>query len=343
MNRTGEMLLTYVLVVCSCVWRVRGGITLPGHGTVLHFYKNTTCGNDIELYVKRQVKLMYDKDPSVAPALLWLIYADCFVTGCDASILLVGKDSEQTAPQNQGLSPIALDLVNRIKKVLEIRCPRTVSCADILHLAARDAASMAGAPAYPVFTGRRDGYKSSAKQHEMRLAHLIPDSLPCSPACTAPEQTGAHTMGRTRCSYIRGRLYNFQGTGKPDPTMNSTLVSQLRKLCPKDGGSSNDTLVFMNPESGPSFKFRSTYYARLLTHEAVLRIDQQIILNKDMREISEQFATGAPGNPGREDFRQSFALSISRLGNLGILNGDQGEIRKHCAYTNAQYDKLFPN
>lgn len=57
--------------------------------------------------------------------------------GCDASILLDGPHTEKTAPQNAGLG--AFIIIDKIKTVLEDRCPGIVSCSDILNLAARDA------------------------------------------------------------------------------------------------------------------------------------------------------------------------------------------------------------
>ncbi|MCI43139.1 peroxidase, partial [Trifolium medium] len=58
--------------------------------------------------------------------------------GCDASILLNDTStivSEQGAlPNNNTIR--GLDVVNRIKTALESACPKTVSCADILALAA---------------------------------------------------------------------------------------------------------------------------------------------------------------------------------------------------------------
>ncbi|KAG9444666.1 hypothetical protein H6P81_016006 [Aristolochia fimbriata] len=309
-----------------------GNVSLPPAATVLHFYDINKRCEYAEEFVKHQVKLVWDKDRSLAPALLRLLYADCFVLGCDASILLDGPESEKTAPQNLGLRGFAL--IDNIKTVLEARCPGVVSCADILHLATRDALAFAGAPAYPVLTGRRDGTTSSAKSVDLPppsitwqqgLAYFQSKGLNVLDYVTL---MGAHTMGKTRCRNIRDRLYNFNGTGKPDPTIKPSFLRELRNNCPEKRLGRYDPSVFLNPSSGSSYAFQNSYYSNVLNKTAVLGIDQQLLLGKKTSEIVQEFSAGF------EDFRRAFALSISRMGNLGVLTGKQGEIRKNCRYTN---------
>lgn len=57
--------------------------------------------------------------------------------GCDGSVLLEGNATERTDPANTSLG--GFPVIDSAKNVLEIFCPETVSCADILALAARDA------------------------------------------------------------------------------------------------------------------------------------------------------------------------------------------------------------
>ena len=146
--------------------------------------------------------------------------------------------------------------------------------------------------------------------------------------CLLHINTGAHTMGRTHCSFIVDRLYNYNGSGKPDPSMSVTSLESLRKLCPPRKKGQADPLVHLNPESGSSYNFTESYYRRVLSHEAVLGVDQQLLYSDDTKQISEEFAVGF------EDFRKSFATSMYKMGNYRVLTGNQGEIRRYCRYTN---------
>ncbi|KAL0642950.1 hypothetical protein Bca4012_041240 [Brassica carinata] len=269
-------------------------------------------------------------------ALLPSYFVSFIPIGCDASVLLQGPNSERTAPQNRGLGGFVI--IDKIKKVLETRCPGVVSCADILNLATRDAVHMAGAPSYPVLTGRRDGgvlnadavdLPSPSISVEESLAYFKSKGLDVLDMTTL---LGAHSMGKTHCSHIVNRLYNFKNTGKPDPTMNTTLVSELRTRCPpRTKKGQTDPLVYLNPDSGSSNRFSNSYYSRVLSHNAVLGVDQQLIYNGDSMEITQEF------DASFEDFRKSFALAMSRMGSINVLTGKAGEIRRDCRVTNANY------
>lgn len=116
--------------------------------------------------------------------------------GCDASLMLKGNNTEQSDPGNRSVG--GFSVIDGAKRVIEIFCPETVSCADIIALAARDAVEVvsliylfsphcmycscifslsvssynfglnnktgeqAGGPRIQIPTGRRDGMVSAA-------------------------------------------------------------------------------------------------------------------------------------------------------------------------------------
>ncbi|KAM1050145.1 hypothetical protein ACFX13_032663 [Malus domestica] len=323
-----------VVAVSFCLGFVSAdGSTVPRPKLTWHYYKiHNTC-DDAEVYIRHQVELFWKKDKSITPKLLRLVYSDCFVTGCDASILLDGEDSEKTAPQNYGLG--AFVVIDKIKTVLEQRCPGVVSCADILNLATRDAVHLDGAPSYPVLTGRRDGLTSTRSSVDLpspsitwedALKYFDSRGLNVLDMATL---LGAHSMGRTHCRYILDRLYNFNGTKKPDPSMDPSLLNDLRRSCPpRTKKGQTDPLVYLNPQFGADYRFTQTYYSRVLSHKAVLGIDQQLLYSNDTKEITQEFAAGF------EDFRKAFAMSMYRMGEYQVLTGNQGEIRENCRVPN---------
>lgn len=136
-------------------------------------------------------------------------------------------------------------------------------------------------------------------------------------------------MGRTQCAYITDRLYNFNGTKRPDPSMDKSFLAQMRKQCPQrpKKGKSNP-VVYLNPASGSSYTFSNSYYSRILSKKAVLGVDQQLLFGNDTKQIAKEFKDDF------EDFRRSFALSMNRMGTLQALTGSQGEIRKNCRVRN---------
>jgi peroxidase len=89
----------------------------------------------------------------------------CYTTqGCDGSVLLDHEGSERRAEASKTLR--GFDVINDIKAEIEKKCPQTVSCADILTAAARDATVFVGGPYWAVSYGRKDGLVSFAKEAE---------------------------------------------------------------------------------------------------------------------------------------------------------------------------------
>ncbi|KNA09097.1 hypothetical protein SOVF_156750 [Spinacia oleracea] len=209
----------------------------------------------------------------------------------------------------------------------------------LLRLLYSDCMVTAGGPSYPILTGRRDGLFSKASSVDLPSPNISwEEAFEYFQARGLDIQDfttllGAHSTGRARCRYIRDRLYNFQGRGTPDPTLDSSRLKELRKQCPeKYKKGEHETLVTLN-KNGGEYRFTNSYYSNVMAKKAVLRIDQQLLYGNETQQLSEQFSDPVEGF---EDFRKSFALSMNRLGNYKVLTGQQGEIRNNCHFTNTQ-------
>ncbi|KDP39635.1 hypothetical protein JCGZ_02655 [Jatropha curcas] len=297
----------------------------------LGFYQST-CPQ-AESIVLKVVQNRFKTDRSITGGLLRMHFHDCFVRGCDASILIDStnqRQSEKDAGPNETVR--GYELIDEIKQSLEIACPKTVSCADIITLATRDAVVLAGGPNYTVPTGRRDG-----------LASNIEDVNLPGPTVTVSEAfqvfrakglsfgdmvtlLGAHTVGFAHCSFFTDRLATFQGGAAPDPTMDSSLASNLSKICGSDPN--RDPTVSLDQSTG--FTFDNEYYKQLLLKKGILQIDQELAIDRSSARTVLSFARN--GNA----FKKLFGNAMVKLGRTEVLVGNDGEVRTNCRVFNAQ-------
>ncbi|XP_021849875.1 peroxidase 60 [Spinacia oleracea] len=303
-----------------------------GHDLRVGFYDGKCGGQDIEKLIYGIVKKKIAKDPDVVSDLTRLLFHDCFVRGCDGSILLKGNHTEQKAHINKHVA--GMDDIDDIKKAVEKVCPGVVSCTDVLVMAARDAGFLAGGKRYDVETGRRDGRVSSSKEAE---ASLPPPTIPVNKAIQMFAKNGlnerefvvllgGHTVGTAHCNSFKNRLYNFNNTQKPDPTINSALLPLLCKTCPLHSQSENETFLDHNPTS--HFKMDNDYYKQIVAHNGTLEIDQNLAINPLTRGIVEELANSP------DQFLNEFGPAMVKMARIGVLTGDRGEIRKTCASVN---------
>ncbi|XBI68873.1 hypothetical protein VPH35_048019 [Triticum aestivum] len=200
------------------------------------FYKRS-CPK-AEFIVRDFVQDAVRKDVGLAVGLLRLRFHDCFVQGCDTSLLLA--PGEQQAPPNLSLRPSAFKAINDIRDHLERECHGAiVSCSDILALAARDSVVATGGPDYRVPLGRRDSpwfatrdqvieflpRPSSNGTTFLNVLHKLSHNLDATDLVAL---SGRHTIGV--CTSFEKRLYP-----RPDPTMNPSLVASLKQTCPAEG------------------------------------------------------------------------------------------------------------
>ncbi|KAK6926562.1 hem peroxidase [Dillenia turbinata] len=301
-----------------------------GWGLQVGFYKGKCKKNvDIERIVFGVIFSRFRKDPTITPALLRMHFHDCFVRGCDASILLDGSDSEKIAGPN--LSVRGFDIIDEVKSAVEKACPGVVSCADIIAIATRDAISLAGGKRYPVQTGRRDGLISRAEDVDIPSpAFTVSEAISAFAAKNLHVSDmvlllGGHTIGVTHCSNFQYRLYNFQN-GKPDRTMNPILANQLRKICPQSATTDNVVDLDQNPLSANVVD--NSFYRQIKMGRGVLQIDQELTWDPRTKKIVDWILRPV------FDFQTQFGQAMVKLGSVGVLTGTQGEIRKSCRAIN---------
>ncbi|KAL6288265.1 hypothetical protein ACE6H2_012655 [Prunus campanulata] len=301
-------------------------------GQLAENFYSFTCPN-VEFIVKQAVSTKLSQTPITIPATLRLFFHDCFVEGCDASVMIASAngDAEKDSTDNLSLAGDGFDTVIKAKQAVEALCPGVVSCADILALAARDCVVLAGGTAFSVELGRRDGLVSQAS----RVAGNLPepnfnlDQLNTMFAKHNLSQTdvvalsGAHTIGFTHCGRFSDRLYNFSSNSPVDPSLDPGYAKQLMGACPINA----DPVVNLDPETPDTFD--NAYYRNLVAGKGLLSSDQVLFSDSASQPTVIDFAN----NPG--NFNGAFITAMRKLGRVGIKTGDQGEIRKDCTTFNS--------
>ncbi|KAH7833833.1 hypothetical protein Vadar_010187 [Vaccinium darrowii] len=297
-------------------------------GLSVSFYE-TKCP-DLESIVRKHLKKVFKEDIGQAAGLLRVHFHDCFVQGCDASVLLDGSasgPSEQEAPPNLTLRSEAFEIINDLRELVHKHCGRVVSCADITALAAREAVHLSGGPEYNVPLGRRDGLNFATR--EATLANLPGPASNTSflltslatknfDATDVVALSGGHTIGRGHCTSFTDRLY------PQDPTMDPTFAEDLKEICP----TSESTNTTMQDIRTPN-KFDNKYYVDLVNRQGLFTSDQDLYTDERTKGIVESFAED------QELFFEKFVHSMIKMGQLSVLTGRQGEIRANCSVRNS--------
>ncbi|KAL6596652.1 hypothetical protein ACP70R_047295 [Stipagrostis hirtigluma subsp. patula] len=296
------------------------------------FYSKT-CPN-AEAIVREEMEKIISAAPSLAGPLLRLHFHDCFVRGCDASVLLdslEGSLAEKDAKPNKSLR--GFGSVERVKAKLEAACPNTVSCADVLTIMARDAVVLAKGPFWPVALGRRDGRVSSATEASDQLPPSFGD-IPLLTKIFASKGlnlkdlvvlSGAHTLGTAHCPSFADRLYNFSGNGV-DPSLDSEYADKLKMRCK----SVDDKTMLSEMDPGSSKTFDTSYYRHVAKRRGLFQSDASLLTDATTKGYVQRIATGKFD----DEFFRDFSESMIKMGNVDVLTGDQGEIRKKCYVAN---------
>ncbi|GMP76285.1 hypothetical protein CsSME_00033031 [Camellia sinensis var. sinensis] len=288
---------------------------------------------EAETIIFSWVERAVTEDPRMPASLLRLHFHDCFVNGCDASVLLDDTPNfvgEKTAAPNLN-SLRGFEMIDAIKSDLESVCPETVSCADILAIVARDSVVLSGGPVWEVQMGRRDSLTASKAAANNNIpgpnsdvATLVAKfqnvGLTLSDMVTL---SGAHTMGKARCSTFSSRLNGNSNSNSPD--INVDFLQSLQQLCAEPN--SNTTLAHLDLVTPSTFD--NQYYVNLISGEGLLVSDQALVTGDDQtRGIVQSYADDPT------TFFEEFTKSMLKMGSLGPLTGENGQIRKNCRIIN---------
>ncbi|KAL7263440.1 hypothetical protein ACSBR1_001571 [Camellia fascicularis] len=297
------------------------------------FYHNI-CPN-VESLVRSAVTNKFHQTFVTAPATLRLFFHDCFVRGCDGSVILQnGGKAEKDHPDNLSLAGDGFDTVIKAKAAVDSdpQCRNKVSCADILALATRDVIALAGGPTYSVELGRRDGRISTiaSVQRKLPRPNFSLDQLNTmfsSHGLTQSDMialSGAHTIGFSHCSRFSNRIYNFSPRNRIDPTLNLSYALQLRQMCPFNV----DPRIAINMDPTTPQTFDNVYFQNLEQGKGLFTSDETLFTDGRSKATVNLFASNNAA------FNQAFITAITKLGRVGVKTGNQGEIHRDCTTIN---------
>ncbi|KAL6142364.1 hypothetical protein ACLB2K_060646 [Fragaria x ananassa] len=289
------------------------------------FY-STSCPKALAT-IKSAVNSAVSSEARMGASLLRLHFHDCFVNGCDASVLLddtANFTGEKTAGANAN-SLRGFDVVDTIKSQLESLCPGVFSCSDILAVAARDSVVALGGPSWTVQLGRRDSTTASLSAANTNIpaptlnlsALLTSFSNKGFNAKELVALSGSHTIGQARCTTFRARLYN-------EANIDSSFATSLKANCPSSGGDANLSPLDVTTRN----KFDNAYFKNLVSQKGLLHSDQQLFSGGSTNAQVNAYVS----NPG--SLSTDFANAMVKMGNLSPLTGTNGQIRTDCKKVN---------
>ncbi|XP_041012365.1 lignin-forming anionic peroxidase-like [Juglans microcarpa x Juglans regia] len=292
------------------------------------FYDNT-CPKALST-IRTATRSAVSRERRMAASLIRLHFHDCFVQGCDASILLDDTPSilgEKTAPNNAG-SVRGYEVIDDIKSKVENVCPGVVSCADILAVVARDASVAVGGPSWTVKLGRRDSTTASLSLTDANLPKFIDGlgrltSLFREKGLSERDMvalSGSHTIGQARCVTFRGRIHNNASD------IDAGFASTRKRKCSLAIGSDDEKIAPLDLVTPNSFD--NNYFKNLIQKKGLLQSDQILFSGGSTDSIVTEYSKSP------STFKNDFAAAMVRMGDIEPITGSQGQIRKLCSVVN---------
>ncbi|XP_042492037.1 cationic peroxidase 1-like [Macadamia integrifolia] len=279
--------------------------------------------------IKGVVEDAVNTESRMGASLLRLHFHDCFVNGCDGSVLLDNStnfDSEKNALPNVN-SARGFEVIDKIKSQVDKVCGGSiVSCADILAVVARDSVVALGGPTWDVQLGRRDsttasrtaannGIPSPALDLSGLINNFKKQGLDTQDLVAL---SGAHTIGSAKCGVFKNHVYN-------ETNIDPNFASARKSTCPSSGGDNN-----RSPLDPTSSKFDTQYFSNLVKRRGLLHSDQALYSGGS--GTTDALVKSYYSNT--KTFYADFAKSMIKMGNINPLTGKKGQIRVNCRKVN---------
>ncbi|KAK9757599.1 hypothetical protein RND81_01G173200, partial [Saponaria officinalis] len=252
-------------------------------------------------------------------------FSPSYGNGCNASVLLdIDVSGENSTEKHNFMINKSLrgyEVIDEAKLLLEEECPMTVSCADIIAYAARDAANILGGITYKVPGGRRDGVVSISDEvfnlpNPFRKKSLtVKDLIVLS---------GAHSLGISHCISFKDKIYNFNQTHSMDSSMNLNFVDTLRSICPN----TNTTTITVPMDFVSPNKLDSAYYRDIREHRVLFTLGQTLLDSRKTKTMVDHYASHGGA------WKKDFANAMIRMGSIEVKVGEKGQIRSNCRLIN---------
>ncbi|GKV02231.1 hypothetical protein SLEP1_g14690 [Rubroshorea leprosula] len=128
---------------------------------------------------------------------------------------------------------------------------------------------------------------------------------------------GAHTVGQTRCTIFRSRIYT-------ENNIDPSYAASLRAICPATGG--DDNLAPLDTETPTVFD--NDIYKDMMVERGILHSDQQFYSGGS----TDSQVEGYSNNP--EAFAVDFGYAMIKMANISPLTGTSGQVRLNCRKVN---------
>nr|GMD13849.1 peroxidase 3-like [Ipomoea batatas] len=287
-----------LIVLCLVVWHAATATPLA-----LNFYEKTfpNVGDIVQ-----NITWEYTSDnPELASKFLRMHFHDCFVRGCDGSILLDStptNKAEKDAIPN--LSLAGYDVIGRVKIALEQECPGVVSYADILALVARYSVSFQVLLSFcssKCICGRSQWAEGTATSQETSRLCLISHHPSQISQLSSATLLAKDWMCMIFLSYpvvtrLLWDIATYSATGYTTSIPNQSLagydvIDEIKKM-------------------------------------GMFQSDIALLTDENARRTVDQM-THQPL------FFKSFAKSMEKMGAIQVLTGTSGEIRRNCRFVNS--------